>query len=78
MAATKGKGEFCHFYGYYCDVYDERCASVWRREGIELSMMKPQQIFICISDAFLTREKYGCWLPLVMSLFWGEINAYII
>ena len=47
-------------------------------EGVELSMMEQQQIFICISDAFFNPRDYGCRLPLVTSSFLGEINVYII
>lgn len=51
---------------------------IYMEGGFELSMMEPQQFFICISDAFLNRKRDGCWLPLVTILFLGEINVYII
>lgn len=38
----------------------------------ELSMMDPQQFFICIFDAFLNRKRYGCWSLLAELLLFGS------
>jgi len=49
---------------------------IYGRGGVELSMMEQQQIFICISDAFLNPRVYGCWLPSVTTSFLGVRSIF--